>query len=492
MAQALLLLERTRSLSSELSCNGWPTHLIPSHSLCLAGKHLAVVLGFLLQWLANLILLHRFLIGFGLETTFIASPECYRKAFPSKIGVMSGVDTAQRMASVFLSYQLLPIIADSKDGSLDEGTNFALGICFALSLVSTYASIAVAAGFFVEDRNLRASLEGDSDESVIKRTFGSLAKAATPSLPSGFARYKLPLSVYLIVVAIKSTGYYFNTFALYAVFVYTGRFGMPQAQASFATGLTPLLAVPIAPTIGKTFDRYGSRGKIGIGLTSGGLFGIVLLLITDSHVAVWIATVLLSAMTAGLFVCVPTIPMITGPARTGLGYGLYCVLGNIIDGFNAFIAGVLIGAGENGDLYFILYSCGFIALGLCCWVLVYFLEKDMSFLERPSSKIVNTRLEDLVSASVCGMLHEEGGTGEPNGTVKAAEAHSTSVKPECAEEDNNEPSSSSEVRTQKREPEVLSCYLGSVVTVEEREAATESEPLPVDSVSPKASLERQV
>ena len=49
--------------------------------------------------------------------------------------------------------------------------------------------------------------------------------------------------IYLIVVAIKSTGYYFNTFVLYSVFVYVGRFDMVQAAASFATGLTPLLAV---------------------------------------------------------------------------------------------------------------------------------------------------------------------------------------------------------------------------------------------------------
>ena len=125
---------------------------------------------------------------------------------------------------------------------------------------------------------------------------------------------------------------------------------------------------------------------------------------------VWIATVLLSAMTAGLFVCVPSIPLITGPARTGLGYGLYAVFGNIIDGFNAYIAGVLI---STGDMAFILYSLGFVTIGFGCWVLVYFLEKDMSFLERPTQNIVTTRLDDLVSASICGLLHSDGdGEGE--------------------------------------------------------------------------------
>ena len=284
-----------------------------------------ISVGALIQWLAStpetygllFLCFGRFLIGFGLETTFIASPECYRRAFPGKMGIMSGVDTAQRMMWVFLSYQLLPILANSKTESLDEGTNFALMICFFLSVASTLAGIAVTAGFFLEDKREKKSLEDNSDEGVIKRTFGSLARAATPALPSGRAKYKLPISTYLIVVAIKSTGYYFNTFVLYSVFVYVGRFNMVQAAASFATGLTPLLAVFIAPTIGRTFDKIGSRAKIGASLTFGGLIGMILLLLSTSPVVVWIATILLSASTAGLFVCVPIIPMITGPTRTG-------------------------------------------------------------------------------------------------------------------------------------------------------------------------------
>lgn len=190
------------------------------------GANSTIAVGALIQWLANtpssfsLLMFGRFLIGFGLETTFIASPECYRKAFPSKQGLMSGVDTAQRMMWVFLSYQTLPIMADSRIGS-NEGTNYALAICFLLSLVSTYASIAVAVGFFFEDNNMKMSLSGDSDEAILKRTLGSLAKAATPGLPSGLARYKLPISVYLIVVAIKSTvRFYFmaNRIRFYSIY----------------------------------------------------------------------------------------------------------------------------------------------------------------------------------------------------------------------------------------------------------------------------------
>ena len=395
-----------------------------------------ISVGALIQWLANtpntfgLLCFGRFLIGFGLETTFIASPECYRRAFPGKMGTMSGVDTAQRMMWVFLSYQLLPIMADSKTESLDEGTNFSLMICFFLSVASTFAGIAVTAGFFLEDKREKKSLEDNSDEGVIKRTFGSLAKAATPALPSGRGKYKLPISTYLIVVAIKSTGYYFNTFVLYSVFVYTGRFNMPQAAASFATGLTPLLAVPIAPTIGMSFDKIGSRAKIGASLSFVGLISMILLLVSTSPAVVWIATILLSASTAGLGL-MPVIPMITGPTRTGkyvsffilrpqlhlstmyltthfsvgLGYGLYAVFGNIIDGSNAYIAGVLIGSGDKGPLYLILYSAAFVGCGVLCWILVFFLEKDMSFIERPSSQIIETKLDDLVSASLCGVFN---------------------------------------------------------------------------------------
>lgn len=301
---------------------GWFMDNVCGPGFIAVAANFIISIGALIQWLANtphtfgLLCFGRFLIGFGLETTFIASPECYRRAFPGNIGIMSGVDTAQRMMWVFLSYQLLPIIADSKSDG-DEGTNFSLMICFFLSVVSTFAGILVTAGFVLEDKREKKSLEDDSDEGVIKRTFGSLAKAATPALPSGLAKYKLPISTYLIVVAIKSTGYYFNTFVLYSVFTYTSRFSMSQASASVATGLTPLLAVPIAPTIGRTFDKIGSRAKIGACLTAGGLVGFILLLLSTSPVKVWIATILLSAQTAGLFVCVPIIPMITGPTRTG-------------------------------------------------------------------------------------------------------------------------------------------------------------------------------
>ena len=43
--------------------------------------------------------------------------------------------------------------------------------------------------------------------------------------------------------------------------------------------------------------------------------------------------------------------------------------------------------------------------GLLCWILVFFLEKDMSFIERPSSQIIETKLDDLVSASLCGVFN---------------------------------------------------------------------------------------
>ena len=96
----------------------------------------------------------------------------------------------------------------------------------------------------------------------------------------------------------------------------------------------------------------------------------------------------------------------------GLGYGLYAVLGNIIDGSNAYIAGRLIGAGDQGSLYFILYSTVFVACGIMCWILVFFLEKDMSFIERPSSQIIETKLDDLVLASICGVFNGDEETRE--------------------------------------------------------------------------------
>ena len=98
---------------------------------------------------------------------------------------------------------------------------------------------------------------------------------------------------------------------------------------------------------------------------------------------------------------------LTANFSAGLGYGLYAVLGNIIDGSNAYIAGVLIGSGDNGPLYLILYSAGFMGCGLLCWILVFFLEKDMSFIERPSSQIIETKLDDLVLASGCVVFNSD-------------------------------------------------------------------------------------
>ena len=387
------------------------------------GANFVVAIGALIQWMAdkpelyNLLLFGRFLIGFGLETTFIAWDECNRKAFPSVIGLVMGISTAVMMVTTFASFQVIPAVANSKS-DYSDGTDFSLFFCFLLSLLSLYATVVVAAMFYFEDRAKQANSIGDSDQAVLIRTFGALAKAATPGLPSGFAKFKFPVSFFLFVVGVKSVCFYFNTFSLYAVGIYTDKFGMSGSQASLATGLAPLLAIPFAIGVGGATDKIGSRPRLLTGFTLSGVVGLALLRWTDSEISVWIATVLFSGMVSCIGLSLSMLPLIAGPARTGLGFGIYSILGNGLDAVNAYICGSLAALGENGQDYLLLYSMGFVLFGMFCWITVYFLEREMSFVERPTDQIVETKLETLQAASVCGHFCAVGNNPESMDTIK--------------------------------------------------------------------------
>jgi MFS family permease len=375
-----------------------------------AGGNTIVTIGALVQWLANtpdsygLLLFGRFLIGFGLESVFTTVQESLGRVFPKQYGLMAGVADSLDNIWTFIAFQVLSPLADSRsDTDLDSsGTDFALMVCFLLCLASTIASYAVAAGLFLEERSKKDE-ENHTDEAVLVRTFGAYAKAAIPTPPKGFASFKLPVSLYLTIFGCQAIGYHFNTFLLYSVEIYRRQFGLSESAASFVTGASVLISVPLSPILGALTDKIGSRAKICAFATLLGLGAVLILLGSDGIVGVWVATVLFALMSSTYGIST-FFRLIVGTARAGLGWGVFSILGNGIGALNAYIGGALIASGDNGDIAFLWYSAAFIFVGFLCFVAVYRLERDMSFLERPVSQMIETELKSLHYASICSVV----------------------------------------------------------------------------------------
>jgi MFS family permease len=375
----------------------------------------------------GLLLFARFLIGLGAESLYFATTEVYGEVFPHNFGTMIGISGLLSSFESFAAFQVLPIVANSRsDVDLDSsGTDSALLLIVLLCLVSTIATYAVAVGLFLEKRNKR---EAGGDIAVLESTFGALAKAMIPSAAKGLASLKLPRSFYLTVFGLKAVWYFANTFSLYSVDLYARRYGLSQSEASLATGITSLIATPLSLVMGFLTDKIGARARLNFVAACFGLAALVILLSSDGSTVVWVATVLFAIMTSYADLAIVTIPLIVGPARAGLGYGMYSILGNTIDALNAYIAGVLLELPDgDGDTIFLLYSSVIAGVGVLCFVGVYLLEKDVSFMESPISHIIETSLGTLHSASMCSVIvaaspDDESGKGELNATGRTLTA----------------------------------------------------------------------
>mmetsp|Transcript_17005 Transcript_17005/g.39237 ORF Transcript_17005/g.39237 Transcript_17005/m.39237 type:complete len:592 (-) Transcript_17005:751-2526(-) len=241
-----------------------------------------------------LLILGRLLLGFGGEITPFTTVEILGRLFPDYFGLMAGVRNMIQSTSGFLAFVLLPIWADTQSNE-NDGTSFALWMCFLLALVSLFSCIIVKWSMSREAEHAaeQASAEAQSDQATITKTIRAFAKATTPVAPLGCEKWKLPFSFYLAAVGIKAQ--YFAPFAFTAFSneIYKGKFGQTSTQASFQTGVISLVAGLLGPPMGALSDKYGARAPSLMVASLLSVVGFVVLAIaTGGSPAVWVATLL--------------------------------------------------------------------------------------------------------------------------------------------------------------------------------------------------------
>ena len=256
------------------------------------------------------------------------------------------------------------------------------------------------------DFQVEMDLDDDGDGEFVTNSFASLATTMMPSAPSFLRSYVLPPSFYLAVLGNKGIGYFFNTFSVFSVSLYSSNFpGISSDTASMATGLAGLIAGFLSPLFGILTDKYGHRTIL---FTIGcifGLAGFLALLFGSQPFVVWIATALISVMNGMQDHAIVIIPLVVGNSRVGAGYGLYGLLGNLFDALVSVISGQLLSGGN--DDHFLIFSAAIAVMGMISWIGVYFLERKRTFIEKPISEIVSTTAESLQAASLVNFIHNQ-------------------------------------------------------------------------------------
>jgi hypothetical protein len=320
---------------------------------------------------------------------------------------MVGLSTFFISFSVFLAFLVLPQLADSQsDYDLDSsGTDFALLIVVVVCLVSSLASYLVWAGMKFENGK---KIDNQSESARVASTVSAFGRAVIPRDGDSMLKavLSLPPAFYLAILGNKSVNYFFNTFSLFSTPIYEEEFGLSASQASLATGLASLLAGVLAPFMGLYMDKFGRRSIVLVVACGMLLIGFLVLGIFKSSTAVWVVTVLFAINNSFSDLAIVTIPIIVGPSRAGVAYGLYGILGNTFDAMTSLLAGVIMESGDNGAEIFIWFSTAIAFLGTLAWVGVYVLESRMSFIETPLDQIVETRMEHFHFATLCAIAEE--------------------------------------------------------------------------------------
>jgi nitrate/nitrite transporter NarK len=299
--------------------------------------------------------------------------------------------------SGFLAFVLLPIWADAID-DYEKGTSFALWMCVVLGVVSLLASTIVY--FSMKKENLTVSAEENSDQKTVSKVIRSFAKATTPKVP-GCRRWMLPLSFFLACYGIKAQYFAPFGFTAFSNKIYKEKFGQTSSVASFQSGFISLLAGLMSPFMGGLSDRFGKR-SLGLVIASSlSVVGFGVLALSSSGTApVWIASVLFALQYGfGDTVAYISIRFIVGVSRSGIGYGIYGVVGNLIATLVPMIGGFLIES-SNGTDKLLWYFTGLMALGTLFWVFVFLLEGPRSLLELPADQVIETSDEDLKLAAL--------------------------------------------------------------------------------------------
>jgi MFS family permease/Ca2+-binding EF-hand superfamily protein len=398
------------------------------------GANLLVVIGAMLQAMAKgedqlwLIFIGRLLLGFGGEITPFTTIEILGRLFPDYFGLMvssslfphvvetnggsqslfshtiapslfmqAGVRNLIQSLSGFLAFVLLPIWANAIDDS-EKGTSFALWMCVLFGVISLATSTIVY--FSMKKENLTSSAEEHSDQKTVSKVIRSFAKATTPKIP-GCRRWVLPLSFFFAIFGIKAQYFAPFGFTAFSNKIYKEKFGQTSGVASFFSGFISLLAGLLSPFMGVLSDRIGKRSLC---LTMASFLSVIgfgiLAMSSSGKVPVWVASVLFALQYGfGDTVAYISIRFIVGVNRSGIGYGIYGIFGNLIATLVPMIGGFLMET-SNGTDKLLWYFTGLMGLGTLCWFLVLILEGPRSLLELPADQVIETSDEDLKLAAL--------------------------------------------------------------------------------------------
>lgn len=272
-------------------------------------------------------------------------------------------------------------------------------MCVVLGFVSLVTSTIVF--FSMKAENINASsAEEHSDQKTISKVIRSFAKATSPQVP-GCQRWLLPLSFFFAVFGIKAQYFAPFGFTAFSNKIYKEKFGQTSSTASFLSGFISLLAGLMSPFMGDLSDRIGKRSICLAAGSSLSVVGFVVLAIsTTGKLPVWVASVLFALQYGfGDTVAYISIRFIVGVSRSGIGYGVYGVFGNLIATLVPMIGGFLMETSDGMDKL-LWYFAGLMAFGTFCWVMVFILEGPRSLLELPAEKVIETSDEDLRLAAL--------------------------------------------------------------------------------------------
>lgn len=303
---------------------------------------------------------------------------------------------------------LLPIWADAYSDS-NSGTTFALWMCVVLGVVSLVSTVIVYFSMTKEKQRLsaKASAEACSDQATVSRAIRAFGKATSPKVPS-LQRWCLPLAFYLACYGIKAQYFAPFGFTAFSNNIYKSKFRQSARSASFLSGFISLVAGLMSPGIGELSDRTGQR-SLGLALGSSlSAIGFLLLAVsTGGTPAVWIASTLFALQYGiGDTVAYISIRFIVGVSRSGIGYGIYGVVGNLVATVVPIVGGILMESGaeadgignENAVLW---YFAGLMGLGTVTWITVWLLEGPRSLIELPANQVIETTDENLRAAALC-------------------------------------------------------------------------------------------
>lgn len=309
----------------------------------------------------------------------------------------AGVRNLIQSISGFLAFVLLPLWAEAFDDS-EEGTTFALWMCVVLGVISLFACSVVYVSM-QREKITEAANEG-ADQKTISTFIRAFAQATTPKIP-GCRRWMMPLSFWFAVFGIKAQYFAPFGFTAFSNSVYKTKFNQTRSQSSFLSGFISLVGGLLGPFMGALSDRIGKRALcLAVG-SSLSIVGFTILAVSEGgNTAVWTASTLFALQYGfGDTVAYISIRFIVGVSRSGLGYGVYGVFGNLIATLVPLIGGFLMES-TDGTTKLLWYFTGLMAAGTLCWIIVLLLEGSRSLMELPADQVIETSDEDLKLAAL--------------------------------------------------------------------------------------------